>query len=85
MKRIFGLILAVLVFTALFYLSRYWSFSLWGREGLLGFNWLRPQGNLVPVWLRGSGYGAFAILAWAVGAFLILTLLQSIWGRVFKE
>lgn len=75
-RRILWLAIAAAAFAILFYVSRFWSFRLWGREGLFGAEWLRPQGNLIPGWLRGSDFTQFDLILWAVGAFALLTLLQ---------
>lgn len=62
----------------LFYISRFWDFRLWGREGLLGLEILRPQGGLLAVWLRGTPLASYELLVWAVGSFLILTGVQKL-------
>ena len=36
LERILGLALAVIVGAVLLYLSRFWIFELWPREGLFG-------------------------------------------------
>ncbi len=74
--RLSGLMLAAFVGAVLFYLSRFWTFSLWSRDGLAGIGALRPQGGLVGQWLRGSDFAPFELLIWAVGAFLVLTAVQ---------
>lgn len=79
MKRIIWLAVAALVAAILFYLSRFWFLSLWPRSGLFGVEALRPQGDLVSGWLRGTDFAPFELLIWAVGAFLILTVLQKLY------
>ncbi|MBY5932083.1 hypothetical protein KUV51_03650 [Tateyamaria omphalii] len=79
MKRAIWLIIATLIAAILFYVSRFWDFRLWPRDGLFGIEALRPQGGLVAQWLRGTDLAPFELLVWAVGAFLILTLLQKLY------
>ncbi|WP_147106417.1 hypothetical protein [Tateyamaria sp. syn59] len=79
MKRIFWLSVATLTAAILFYVSRFWDFRLWSRDGLFGVEALRPQGDLVARWLRGTDLAPFELLIWAVGAFLVLTLLQKLY------
>ena len=79
MKRIFWLTLAASVAAILFYLSRFWTFSLWPRDGLFGIEALRPQGSLLGQWLRGTDFAPFELLIWAVCAFLVLSLLQKLY------
>lgn len=79
MKHVFWLIFVAFVTAILFYLSRFWIFSLWPRSGLFGFEALRPQGDLVDRWLRGTDLAPFDLLIWAVGAFLVLTVLQKLY------
>ncbi len=81
MRRVIGLAIAGFAAFVLFYLSRFWIFSLWPRDGLLGFKFLPPQGGLVGRWLRGTDFSAFELLIWAVLAFLLLTLVQKLWDR----
>ncbi|WP_420011164.1 hypothetical protein [Tateyamaria sp.] len=82
MKRIVWLSVAALIAAILFYVSRFWSFSLWPRSGLFGIEELRPQGDLVGQWLRGTDFAPFELLIWAVGAFLVLTVLQKLYDRL---
>ncbi|MDH3667868.1 MAG: hypothetical protein OEN23_13155 [Paracoccaceae bacterium] len=37
----------------LVYISRFWEFDLWSREGLFGVATLPPGGDLLARWLRG--------------------------------
>ncbi len=78
MKRPFLLILMLIVGIIFLYLSRFWLFDLWGREGLFGWQELRPGGGLLGRWLRGTPFAPFELLIWATGVFLILTYLQKI-------
>ncbi|WP_299295508.1 hypothetical protein [uncultured Tateyamaria sp.] len=79
MKRVIWLIIAGAVTAALFYVSRFWDFRLWSRDGLFGIEALRPQGGLVGQWVRGTDLAPFELLIWAVGAFLVLTALQKLY------
>ncbi|MEO0766604.1 MAG: hypothetical protein AAFY75_11355 [Pseudomonadota bacterium] len=79
MKRLIWMIIAIAVAAILYYLSRFWTLSLWPRSGLFGIEELRPQGSLVGQWVRGTDLAPFELLIWAVGAFLVLTLLQKLY------
>lgn len=65
-----------------YYLSRFWDFRLWDRDGLLGIEALRPQGGLLARWLRGSDLAPFELMIWVLGVFLALSVLQWIFDRV---
>ncbi|MEL6477191.1 MAG: hypothetical protein AAFR17_07670 [Pseudomonadota bacterium] len=83
--RVIGVLGALLIAAALFYLSRYWFLTdLWPREGLFGLDWLTPRGGLVGTWLRGTPWAPFELLAWAIGSFLFLSLLIGIGGWIRK-
>jgi len=82
MKRIFWIIAVACLATIFFYLSRFWIFSLWPRGGLFGIEALRPQGGLLGRWLRGTDFAPFELLIWAVGVFLVLTVLQKLYDRL---
>ena len=79
MKRVFWLLVAAFTAAVLFYLSRFWSLSLWPRGGLFGIEALHPRGDLVSRWLRGTDLAPFELLIWAVGAFLVLSVLQKLY------
>ena len=79
MKRIVWLAIAAATFAILYYVSRFWTFRLWPRDGLFGVEWLRPQGGQVSQWLRGTDFAPFELLIWAIGAFLLLTVLQKLY------
>ena len=81
MKRIFWILVTTGVAAILFYLSRFWTLSLWSRDGLFGIEALRPQGSLLGQWLRGTEFAPFELVIWAVGAFLLLTLLQKFYDK----
>lgn len=82
--RIAGLVLMAVVAGVLLYLSRFWIFEFWGREGLAGIAELRPGGGLLGQWLRGTPFAPFELLIWAVGGFLILTWVQRGLDRLRK-
>ena len=65
-----------------YYLSRFWDFRLWDREGLFGVEALRPQGGLLAHWLRGSDFAPFELMIWVLGVFAALTALQWIFDRI---
>jgi len=82
MKRIVWLVIVTLVAAIFYYLSRFWTLSLWPRSGLFGIEELRPQGSLVGQWVRGTDFAPFELLMWAIGVFLILTVLQKLYDRL---
>ena len=84
MKRVFWLLIAALATAVLYYVSRFWTHRLWPRDGLFGVEALRPQGGLVGRWLRGTDFAPFELLLWAVGAFLVLTILQKLYELTTK-
>lgn len=65
-----------------YYLSRFWDFRLWDREGLFGVEALRPQGGLLARWLRGTDFAPFELMIWVAGVFIALTFLQKIFDRI---
>ncbi len=76
MRRIFLLLIILVVAIVMFYVSRFWCFNLWSRSGLFGFETLRPTGGLLARGLRGTQFAPFELLIWTTGVFLILTYLQ---------
>jgi len=81
MRRVAGLILALILLTVFAYLSRFWIFEWWGREGLFGFEELRRGGDLWRRWMNGFGLGPYDLVLWAVGGFFVLSVAQKIWDR----
>ncbi|MEM9787985.1 MAG: hypothetical protein AAF801_15915 [Pseudomonadota bacterium] len=84
-RRIVSLLVIAVVALVLFYISRFWDFRLWGREGLFGIEMLRPQGGLLAVWLRGTPLAAYELLVWTVGSFLILTGVQKLFDLTARS
>lgn len=82
MKRLFWLALTSVIGAIAFYLSRFWTLRLWDRDGLFGLEALRPQGNLLATWLRGSPFQPFELLIWIVGVFLVLSLVQKLYDAL---
>ena len=80
-RRLISLLLVTILGAVLWYLSRFWDFQLWGREGLFGLEALRPQGGLLAHWLRGTQLAPFELLIWGMGVFLVLTLAQKLFDR----
>lgn len=85
MRRGFGLFFALILIALLAYLSRFWVFGWWGRDGLLGVEALRPGGDLWRGWMGDLGLGAFDIVLWAAAAFAVLTLAEKLWSRIFSD
>lgn len=75
-----AIILAVAL--VLFYVSRFWPFELWARRGGLADYGLRPQGGLLQVWLRGTGFAPFELVIWALASFGILTLVEKLFAKL---
>ncbi|MEM8786654.1 MAG: hypothetical protein AAGE76_00175 [Pseudomonadota bacterium] len=83
MVRVLGVILAAALAALALYASRFWLWRLW--EGNLGgVELLRPQGGVVRQAARGTEAAPYDIVLWAIGAFLVLSLVQWVWGRVFR-
>ncbi len=82
-RSVWIVVVAALSITA-FYLSRFWIFRWWGRDGFLGLDWARPQGGLISVWLRGTEFSQFELLIWVLGIFAVLSVLQSGVNRFLK-
>jgi hypothetical protein len=76
-RRVILLVLMLLVGAVMLYLSRFWWLDLWPRAGLFGWEELRPGGQLLGRWLRGTDFAPFELLIWSVGVFVILTVLQT--------
>lgn len=85
MNRFIGMTLATVAGLILLYLSRFWNFSLWSQDGLLGVKELRPNGGLLARWLRGTEFGPFELIIWAVLVFLTLTYLQRLIDRLQQK
>ena len=68
-RHVFMLAVVILVGAILLYLSRFWIFSWWGRDGLFGVEALRPQGDLIARWLRGTDFRPFELLSLGHGRF----------------
>ena len=77
-RRVLFLLLTALLGAWFYYISRFWDFRLWGREGLFGIDALRPQGGLLARWLRGTDFAPFELLIWIVALFLSLSILQKL-------
>ena len=82
MKHVLALAGVTCVAFVLFYLSRYWFLQLWDRPGAFGWDQLPPQGGLLGRWLRGTDAAPFELLIWGVGAFLVLSLIEWVAGRL---
>ena len=85
MKRMIGIVVATIAGILLLYLSRFWVFSLWSRDGLLGIKELRPGGGLLARWLRGTDFAPLELIIWAILVFLALTYLQRIMDRLQRK
>lgn len=57
---------------------------LCSRDGIAGVEALDRRGGIVQRQLQANGLGEFGIVAWALLAFLILSLTQVVWGWAAK-
>lgn len=85
MKRVILLFWVFLVGAIMLYLSRFWFLDLWPRSGLFGWEQLRPGGDLIRRWLRGTPFAPFELLIWAAGVFIVLTWIQKLVDRIAKR
>ena len=85
MTRVLGLILAFLLAVILIYISRFWVFDLWPREGLFGIEYLRPGGDILRRELRGTFLAPYDLLIWVGGGFFVLTVMEKIWVRLTRD
>ena len=84
MNRIASLTVAAVTGLMLLYISRFWPFSWWDRAGLFGIKELPPGGGLLQRWLRGTDFAPYELLIWFIGSFIVLSLLQWIFGKLSK-
>ncbi len=78
-RRIVWMALIAALTAVAYYLSRFWDFRFWGRDGLFGVEALRPQGGLLARWLRGTELAPFELLIWVLGIFALLTVVQKLY------
>jgi len=82
MRKIISLSIVAITGFILLYISRFWLFSFWDRAGLFDLKQLPPQGGLLRTWLRGTDLVPFELMIWAIGGFLILTLVEKAFDRL---
>lgn len=82
MGRVIGLILAIFLTVIFLYISRFWVFDLWGREGLFGIEYLRPGGDILRRELGRTFLAPYDLLVWVGGGFVILSVLDKFWSKV---
>lgn len=85
MRRGLGLLFATAILAALAYVSRFWVFSWWGREGLFGVERLSSGGDLWRSWMADAGLGPYDVMLWAVACFVLLSAAQRLWSRIFRD
>lgn len=84
-KHILLIIITAIIGVVLLYISRFWVFTLWARDSVIG-QWLHPAGGYLARWIRqwiGSEWVAFELIVWVVVLFLTLTVMQKIYERLF--
>jgi hypothetical protein len=79
-----GLAVTVLLCLALFYVSRFWVWTLWDSAGLLGLKLLSPDGDLVRYQLEGTALADYHWLVWGCGGILMLSILQWLASKVSR-
>lgn len=94
MRNAAGAAVAALLALALLHASPWWPWRalcgpfeggpLCDRAGLFGLVWLDWQGDWVARALRGTALADAALLVWACGAFVALTLAQAVWDRLAR-
>lgn len=85
MKRITWMIITFGIAAILLYLSRFWTFDLWGRDGLFDVKEIRSKGGLLARWLRGTPFAPFELLIWLGGVFAVLTWLEKAYGFLGRK
>lgn len=85
MRWVIGIAVALGLAGAAAYLSPYWVFDWWGREGLAGVESLRPGGDLVSGWLRGGMAAPFSLILWGLGVFTVLSVLNWLKDRLTRH
>ncbi|MEJ6389163.1 hypothetical protein [Gymnodinialimonas ulvae] len=81
-RRVLFLGLSALTAAFFYYISRFYDLRLWDRDGLFGFEALRPQGGLLARWLRGTDAAPFELLIWVAALFVTLTFLQKLFDAL---
>lgn len=84
MRYFLAIILVVVVSVVLLYLSMFWPFEFWARRSFLGEMGLRPGGDMIGFWLRGTPFAQFDLLIWIVGSFLSLTVTEKLVQKLVK-
>ena len=85
MRWFFGVAVALALSAVILYASRYWQFDLWERDGLFGWEVLRPQGDLITRWARGTPAAPFALLLWGIGVFALLSVIEWVRKLLFER
>ena len=85
MIRLVSLAVTAITGLVLLYISRFWPFTWWDRPGLFGLRELPPGGGLLQRWLRGTELAPYELMIWFIAGLLILTLLQTIFGKIQKQ
>ncbi|MCY4301853.1 MAG: hypothetical protein OXC68_09005 [Aestuariivita sp.] len=85
MKQWFAVLIVLIVTILLLYISRFWPIELWGRRSFLGELGFRPGGGLLRHVLRGTPLAQFELIIWAVGGFLVLSLVEKIVSRIWRH
>ncbi len=85
MSRVTGIVVAFLLVVVLLYISRFWVFDLWTREGLFSIEYLRPGGDILRRELRGTFFAPYDLLVWVAGGFFVLTIMEKLWVKLTRD
>ncbi len=94
MRALAGATVAAFLSLALLHASPWWPWralcgplaetALCDRAGLFELAWLHWQGDWVARGLRGTALADAALLVWACGGVLTLSLAQAAWSRLAR-
>ena len=83
MKRIFGLLVSILLTFLLLYTSRFWIWQApWSNDGLFGIKQLSPRGDVIRQFVRGTDLSVFDLLVWFAFAIFLLSFTQWLYDLI---
>lgn len=78
MRLILQILIVLIAATVLLYISRFWPFEWWERKSFLAESGLRPDGNMLRIWLRGTPVASFDLVIWILICFPVLSVVEKI-------
>ena len=85
MRRVTGILIAILLTLIFLYLSRFWIWQApWGNDGLFGIKALSPRGNVLRQLIPIKSLAVFDILIWFAVVIFTLSGLQWLKTRIAK-